>query len=68
MTRQEVADAVRQAFDDPMIPPASAGRPRTRTEPMVNKLGVFQEAHADAAKDLGHCQAHTASQEPLQAS
>ncbi|CAJ1423962.1 unnamed protein product [Effrenium voratum] len=50
MTRQEVADAVRQAFDDPMIPPASAGRPRTRTEPMVNKLVVFQEAHADGSK------------------
>lgn len=50
MTRQEVAQCVRLAFDDPVAVAVQGGRPRSRTEPMVNKLVVFQEAHADDSK------------------
>ena len=48
MTREEVADCVRAAFDDPLPPEAGQpGRKRRRTEPMVDKLVVFREHHED---------------------
>ena len=48
MTREEIANCVWKAFDDPAPPvQGRAGRPRTRQEPIVKKLVVFQEKHAD---------------------
>ncbi len=49
MTREEVGECVRKAFDDPLMPEAGhAGRKRLRTDNIVKKLVVFLEEHSDA--------------------
>lgn len=47
MSRQEVADCVRLAFDNPVHPPATGGQRRSKAEGLVHKLVVFQEEHSD---------------------
>ena len=44
LTRQQVAECVRNAFDDPLPGPAG-GRPVVRPGGIVKKLVVFQEKH-----------------------
>eukprot|EP00435_Cladocopium_sp_Y103_P053431 s1435_g17.t1 len=50
MTRQEVADCARLAFDQPLYPPGKAGKRAGNAEGLVQKLVVFQEAHTDGSK------------------
>ena len=44
LTRQELGDCVRAAFDNPLSESGSAGRPAT-SGAAVKKLVVFQEEH-----------------------
>ena len=46
MTRQQIGDCVRAAFNDPIVEPGQAGRRAVEAE-VVKKLAVFQEAHED---------------------
>ena len=46
LTSQQVGDAVRLALDFPMAG-AHGGRPRARTDGVVDKLVAFRELHAD---------------------
>ena len=46
LTSQQVGDAVRLALDYPMAG-AHGGRPRARTDGVVDKLVAFRELHAD---------------------
>ena len=48
MSRLEVMEAVRAAFDNPVAGPCG-GRPRTRQDSIVKKLVVFRESHADGS-------------------
>ena len=48
LSRQEVGEAVRKAFDNP-LQGAAGGRPVSRTDGIVKKVVVFKEAHADGA-------------------
>lgn len=50
MTRQEVADCARLAFDQPVYPPGTGGKRAGSAEGLVQKLVVFQEAHTDGSK------------------
>ena len=45
MSRGEVQECVRDAFDNPMTTP-SGGAPRTRDAGIVDKIVVFREAHS----------------------
>jgi len=46
LTREQIANAVRQAFDDPVAAPGRAGRPRQTQEGVVQKIVVLRELHA----------------------
>ena len=50
MSRQEVADCVRLAFDNPVYPPGTGGQRRSKADGLVQKLVVFQEEHSDGSK------------------
>ena len=47
MSRLEIREMVRKAFDDPLQVPGRAGRPCSRQYGIVQKLIVFREAHED---------------------
>lgn len=47
LTRAELCNFVQQAFEDPAPHAAGGGRPREAQGPLVQKLVVFKEAHAD---------------------
>ena len=46
-SRPELAECVRNAFDDPLPDPLGRGRKCARTEGIVKKIVVFKEAHQD---------------------
>jgi len=47
LTREEVGDFIRDAWDNPIAPPGAAGRPRAQGQgSIVEKLVVFMEKHA----------------------
>ena len=50
LTRQQIAAAVRNAFNNPLPPVGGGGRPRTQSQNIVKKLVVFLEQHADGSK------------------
>ena len=50
MTRTEVADCVRLAFDNPLQDASVRGRKRRQEGGIVKKLVVVEEAHADNSK------------------
>ena len=41
LTRQQIAAAVRNAFNNPIAPPGGGGRPRAQTGNVAKKLMVF---------------------------
>ena len=75
MSRPELAECVRNAFDDPLPDPLGRGRKCARTEGIVKKIVVFKEAHQDgdahfhigvllATPNLEERQAHAARKGP----
>jgi len=50
LTRQQIAAAVKNAFNNPLPPVGGGGRPRGRMQNVVKKLVVFLEQHADGSK------------------
>ena len=50
VTRKQVADAVKLAFNDPLPPRGGGGRPRVAQGGIVRKLVVFLETHMDGTK------------------
>ena len=49
MTREDVAKAIRDAFDNPLPSGARGGRPRSSEDSAVALVIVFQEQHADGS-------------------
>ena len=47
LSREQVHKAVLDAFENPVASAKGAGRPREATTPLVKKMVVFQELHAD---------------------
>jgi hypothetical protein len=47
MSREEIANCVWKAFDDPLANASGQGRPCTRSEGLVTKMVVLQETHED---------------------
>ena len=50
LTRQQIAVAVRNAFNNPLPPVGGGGRPRADSQNIVKRLVVFLEQHADGSK------------------
>ena len=50
ISKVEVADAPRAAFDNPLPMPSCGGAPRSHTDPRVDSVIVVEERHADGSK------------------
>jgi hypothetical protein len=50
LNREQVHEVVLDAFENPQPPAKGAGRPREATEPLLKKMVVFQELHADDSR------------------
>ena len=55
LTRQQIAAAVRNAFNNPIAPAGGGGRPRAQTGNIMKKLMVFLEQHASMASMSLYC-------------
>jgi len=49
LTRAQVAEFVRESFENPAANETAGGRPRAREEPLVRKVVVAAEKHADGS-------------------